>query len=489
MAIISVGEWVPDAASLGNPGSLVITNAVPSSTSYKPFPSFAVLTGALDARARGAIDVRASDGTVYQYAGDAAKLYVLSGTTWTDASLSGGYTTATDETWQMVKWKNRLLATNFTNNPQSITLGGTNFANMTTALRMRTIAVVRDYVVAGNTFDGTDGNVPDRVRWSAFNDETDWTVSPSTGADFRDLKGGPIQKILGGEYGIIFGRDSIFRMTFVGAPAFFQIDEVLPGIGLIGPNAVSRIGDTSYFLSEHGFVAMQGATGIEFIGANKVDRFIREDLDDAHLSRISCVADPRSGRVFWAYPGSGNNGGIPNKVIVYDRNLGRWSLIEEEVEILWRAGGVGFTLDQLDGFSASLDELAVSLDSSQWKGTGSQLLAAFNTSHRHGFFSGSAMPATIETKETEIHAGHKTRLNAFRPLVDGGFVTAQVGFRDRQTDTYTLTEDLNQSASGRFTKRVNARYHRFRLNLSGDWQEALGVQIEPHEARKAEKRG
>lgn len=489
MPIIPVTDWVPDAAPLGNPGSVQITNAIPGRNSYKPMPSFSALTDALGARARGAIDVRDRTGNVYQFAGDVDTLYELSGTSWSDVSLGGGYSTGTEESWEFVKWKDQVLATNFTDEIQTITLGGSNFADLTSDFRCRHIAVIQNHVVVGNTNDATDGDRPDRIRWSAFEDETDWTVSPVTGADFRDLKGEAVQKIFGGEYGVIFSNQSTYRMDYIGAPQWFQIVETLPGVGLVGPGAAARIGDHTFAWTTQGFVAIQDGTGFAPIGAGRVDEWAFKDLDDSYLTRLSCVADPRSGRVFWAYPGSGNTDGRPNKILCYDKHLDKWSLIEQELELLWAAGGVSTTLEQLDSINSNLDLLPVSLDSSQWKGDAVLILAAFDSTFTHGFFQGMPMEATIDTRETELNAGYRTMLSSFRPLVDGGSVTAQVCSRNDQSSDVSYGSVLNPTSTGRFTTRSNARYHRLRLIVSGEWEDAVGVQVEPRDALKAGMRG
>lgn len=606
MPTVPVAEWVPDAAALGNPGSLTITNAVPALSSYQPMPELVANTGALAARPRGAIEGVDSSNNVYQYAGDETALYQLSGTSWTDVSLGGGYSTGSEENWEFVRWKEKILATNFSDNPQQITFGGTNFSNLTTALRCRRIAVIRDYVVTGNTFDATDGTVRDRVRWSAFDDETDFTVSPTTGSDFRDLKaGGGVQKIIGGEYGVVVSERSTFRMTYAGQPTWFQIDEVLPGVGAISPGAVTHLGDTVYFLSENGFIALTGGATPTFIGAGKVDKYVKNDIDQTYLYRMSAVADPRSGRVMWAYPGAGNTGGRPNKIVIYDRTLNRWGIVEQEVELIWRSGGIGTTLEELDdyllgselvsngdfasgtgwttgtgwaigsgtathsagtaseisqsiavtndtyyrvefdvsgrtagsvapelggtagtaisadttdeketiragadadiAFSCTsdfdgsidnvsvkeindMDSLAVSLDASQWKG-GTPQFSGFNSSFENGNFSGSAMTATIETREVELNSGFRSLLNGFVPLVDGGTVTAEVGVRNRQADAVTYSAPISLSSAGRFPCRASGRYHRFRLTLTGEWEDAIGVQVNRRDARKAGARG
>lgn len=607
MAIITVQDWIPDAADFGNPGSITVTNALPGLNSYQPLGQFVSGTGPLDSRPLGAIEAKDKDLNVFQYAGDAGKIYSLAGTSWDDVSLGGGYSTGAGERWEFVRWKEKIIATNFTDDPQSMTLGGSNFADMTTALRFRHVAVVRDFVVAGNTFDGGDGNVRDRVRWCAINDETNWTVSPITLADFRDLKsGGGIQRVIGGEFGVICAEKSTWRMTWAGSPVVFQIDEVLPGIGALAPGGVVAFGDSVFFASEQGFIALQGGASGAPIGAGRVDQFFINDVDQDHLDKISSVADPKSGKVFWAYPGAGNTDGRPNKMIVYDRTLNKWGYFEYEQELIWRSGGVATTLEQLDDFNLGmelatngdfaadtdwskgtgwtiaagvathavgsvssinqttavtedtyyraqfdvigrtagsifpvlgggpigtavsldgtayletlrcgvgnqftfqassdfdgsidnvsvkdiddLDTMSVSLDSLQWKGDAA-LLASFDSAFTNGNFSGVPFTAIIETKETEIHTGFRTRLNAFIPLVDGGDVTARVGTRNRQSDDVSFSTVLTQSSSGRFTNRSNAKFHRFELTASGDWKNFVGVQVNKEDAKKAERRG
>lgn len=490
MPVINFSEWLPDAADLGNPGSLSVINAFPGLNSYKPVPALVTQTNALTGRPLAAVSARDKDGNIFQYAGDSTKLYELGGTTWADVSIVAGYLTAAEERWEFARWKNKMLATNLADDPQQITFGDALFANLTTDLKAAHIAGVGNFVVMGNTTDVVDGTVPNRVRWSAFNDETSWTVSPVTLSDFRDLQaGGAVLGVVGGEYGVIIMEQSVWRMSFVGSPTVFQFDEVLPGLGALSRGSIVDLAGTVYFLSEQGFVALTAGTQAEFIGAAKVDTFIRNDIDMSNLHRVSAVADAQAGRILWAYPGSGNTGGRPNKILVYDRALQRWSLIEDEIELLWRGSSSALSLDAADEFPDDIDAVgAPTLDSSIYAG-GAPQLAAFDDVFESGFFAGTAMTATIDTREAEFNPGRMTHLNAFRPVVDGGTVTAQLATRDRQTDSFAFGATLTQSASGRFTKRANARYHRARLVLSDEWKDGIGISVEADDVRPGEKRG
>lgn len=489
MPVVGTADWAPDAAALGNPGAVKAENVFPGPTGYKPFPSLVAATNALDAYPRGAISAVDDSLVTRLYAGDAAKLYLLSSNTWSDASKAGGYSTASEERWEFVRWKDKVLATNFSDDPQSITMGGSNFADLTTDFKARHIAVVRDFVVMANTTDVTDGDQVDRVRWCAFNDETTWTPSKVTGADARNLNaGGAIERVFGGEYGVILSTSSTWRMTYTGAPTWFRIDEVLPGIGAIAPGAAAQFGGEVFFLSRNGFVKLVGGQQAEYIGAGRVDQYVLQDLDTDFLHRMSAVVDPQGNRVVWAYPGAGNTGGRPNKLVIYDRGLNKWSYACIETNLVWQAAGVATTLEDLDAISASLDDLSVSLDSARWKG-GTPTFSAFDADLKHGFFEGTPMTAVIETREVEPHPGRRTTLTACRALVDGGSVSVRAGVRSGMESAVSYKAGRTARDGGRIPLRASGRYCRFEMTLTGDWTDAVGAQIDREDAKPSGRRG
>lgn len=486
--LIPASSWTPDQAEFGSSGMTTATNCLPGSNSYVPMPSLQAQTGTIDAYARGAIDIRDKDLNVYQYVGNETKLYELNGDTWTDVSLGGGYSTATEEKWSFALYKNTLIATNWTNDPQSITIGGANFADLTTSLRARNVARVDQHVVFANTYDLTDGNVPDRVWTSAYDDPTDYTPNSATGSSVRDLGGGPIEKIFGGEFGVILCRDRVFRMQWVGAPTWFQIDETITGAGAVAPGACCQLGSDVYTFSQHGFFRIVDGSQAIPIGTDQrqgqlVDDFMFNDLDFDYLYRMSCVSDPQSGRIFWAYPGTSNNAGQPNRIICYDSKLNKWSLINQEVDIVWAAGGIGVTLEGLDTYSSSIDDLAVSLDSTAWKGDGVLNLAAFDSTQAHGFFNGSPMTATFVSPEMEFFEDRHAMMLRHTPVAIGGTVTSRIGYRNSLRDAVSYTASASENRWGRIPRRIKARYHRIEETISGEWEHFVGWQIGDGDAR------
>lgn len=483
------GEWLPDLPALRNPGVVQADNVIPGSAGYLPFHNLVAATDALDARPRGAASFRDADGIARVFAGDAGKLYENMSNTWTDRSKTGGYALGANDRWELVNWKNQVIGFAGTEDPQVLDFGASTFADLTTDFQAAHGARIGPFVVVGNTTDVTDGHVPYRVRWSAINDATDWTVDPVTRSGYNDLQHDSIERILGGEYGLVFQRSAVTRMDLVGGGPVWQFREVLPDVGLISPGAITQIGNVVFFASRLGFFELVGGTQVNPIGAQKVDRFFLNDLDIEHRSRMSAAVSKNGQRVLWSYPGDGNASGRPNRIIVYDRNTERWSLIRLEHELIYSAMGVGLDLDSFDAsVTTDLDSLNISLDSERWKGQG-EAIAGFTIDFKSGFFDGSPLQGVLSTREVELHRGRRTMLNAFRPIVDGGKVVANISSRNRQADSPTpFSGDLTLRDSGRITARVNARYHRFRFKVSDDFDNAIGWQIEPADAKASQVR-
>jgi hypothetical protein len=478
---IAFGEYAPDLPALGNEGSPAISNAIPQFKGYKQLNSLSAYSTALTAYCRGAFTGTDIDGNVVSYAGDATKLYRLVSTTMTDSSKAAGYTLATDSYWEFVQYGNSLIASDFDDTPQTLTLGGTTFADLTgTPPKFRHVAVggpSDSFLIVGNTFDGVDGNVPYRVRWPGIGTITSWTVSASTQADFQDLPSvyGWVQGIHGGEINYVFQERAITRMAYVGSPVVFQFDKVEGARGSLAPRGSLQVGAQIFYLSDDGFYVLVGGVSVP-IGAGKVDKTFLNDVNTSYLHRITTAAIPDDKVVIWSYPSSNSVDGTPDKCLLYNWASKMWCPASFNHELIYRAQTVGVTLDGLDALYASIDAVPFSLDSRVWMG-GRLQLAAFDTSHKQAFFTGTALDATFETSETQIFPAHRAEVNAVVPLVDGGIHTVQVGTRETQASAVTWSSAATENTSGICPVRSNSRYHRFRVNNTGSFTDAMGVEI------------
>lgn len=494
--MIPFGDYLPDLPDLRNPGATIANNVLPAIKSYRPWPQNVVFSNnALTARCRGAFFAKSSDGVIHIYAGDATTLYEISDGDWGNVSQGGGadaYTLADEETWEFTKFKEEIVAVSGvnadtaipgTNDIQTITMGGANFADLGgSPPQARHVATVRDFIVVGNTWDGSDGLVANRIRWSGKGNEATWAVSASTQADFEDsLNGGWCQRIMGGEYGVIFMENAIYRMTYIGSPIVWQFDGVEPGRGCIAPGSCAQWGNRVFYLSADGFSMIENGTAITHIGANKVNRTFFNDYNAAYFHRLSASIDPNEQRVFWLYAGSASPGGQPNRVLCYDWSADRWASGDQAAEFFFVAATTGYTMDGLDAVNTNLDLIEESLDSRVWMG-GAEQVGIFDGDNKLAFWSGTPRAGTVETLEFEASQGQRSMLKATRPIVDGGTTTVQTGYRNRQQDTYSWLPADTVNSNGRTTSRKTARYHRLRCNISGEFEHAEGVDVDARPA-------
>lgn len=507
--IVPFGEWLPDlpltglapqyvgtigaTIPAGASGAFTVTNVIPDSQSYRPFPQLTVYSqafpGGTPLGGISAIDPATNN---YNYVGDNSRLYQLVQLSFSNVSrLAGGaYTVATPDIWEFVNWGNSIIAVNgLTDAPQTISLGSANFANLTqdVPVKPRHIAVMRDFVVTGNLSDSATQIC--RVRWCAINDPTTWSPSAATMADYQDLpaEGGPVQRIVGGEYGVVFQQYSIWRMLFVGSPLVFQFDRIHNAIGAYAPQAVIRYQNLVFFLSQDGFYTFDGTT-LDPIGRGKVDRFFFSDLAPPYINNITAVLDKVNKLIMWSYPSSNTMGGNPDKIILYSFAFKKWALVTGlNIELFLNTISTGYTLDGLDAVSTNLDTgIPYSLDSPQW--TGGQVIAsAFNAAGQLSKFNGSAMAVTLDTGEFELFRDTRAMLTSVRPEV--------IGSTDLSMDQITVSilnrNNLIESASvgyaatvpnatGIVPLRASARYFKIRLQTGAGYNftHITGVEVE-----------
>jgi hypothetical protein len=499
MPNIPISEFAPDQPDAPSSTSDTVLNVVPlTAISYGPQPSLQSYSSALTARCQGGISIADSSGNSRIFAGDATKLYRLTSasTTFSNVSKAGTYSTPTTDNWGFELFGNRVIATNFTDAPQSY-VDGTSalFSDMITSgmttLKAKRVAVVKDFVVFGNTTDGTYGLQPQRVWWSAINDPTNFPVPGTAGAanvlsDYQDIVGnhGQLQGIagnLGTASAAIFFERSVYRMIYVGMPDVFAFQVAEGARGLLSPGALVKFGSVAYYIGEDGFYAFDGSNSRP-IGKTKVDRYFFNDLRSDYSDRITSSVDPSRGLIYWAYPGVGSGGGLCNRIIIYSPVLDRFTITDYgsvNVEALLRGVTFGKTLEQLDAISSSIDTLPFSLDSQVWAG-GRSVLSGFDSAHKLGYFDGTSLAATIDTTDIEFIDGRQSIVNRVRPLADTASATVAVYGRDTISTAVSYGAAGSQEADGTVAvPRVRGRFHRVRTAIPAgtNWIQFSGVNV------------
>ena len=194
------------------------------------------------------------------------------------------------------------------------------------------------------------------------------------------------------------------------------------------------------------------------------------------MHRIVGVSDPINKILIWSYPGSGSVAGTPNKLIMFNYQTQQWSNADQSCEFLNRTLSTGYTLEGLDALGYTMETLPYSLDSRAWTG-GNPILSGYTTAHKLGYFNGDNLAATIETGEFP-QAQEIMYVDGIRPLIDGGTVTASVGYRASPSANVTYTTATSAGDDGVCPQRIAARFCRAKVSIAaaGSWTDALGIE-------------
>ncbi len=476
-----VGPFVPDMAAL-NPGvAMVAKNVIPAQASYRPFPAFAAVSGAITGRVQGAMSARESaSGQIYNFSGDDKNIYKLdsAGITWSDVSrtVGGDYATSPDGFWTFSQFGDYIIACNGVDDNQFYDLGtSTEFDALAgSPPGAKYSAIIRDFVVLGGI--GTNQN---RVHWSGINAPDDYVPSATTMSDYQDFpEGGRVQGIAGGDVGIVFCERAIYRMAFEGPPLIFRFDKIATSLGCRAPRSIASYEGLTFFLAYDGLYMIRGASELVPIGSEKVDRWFFDNVDLSKVDRITGAIDPNNKIYILGFVSPGSS--VADKALIYHWPTGKFSYAEFEHEMLYSASRQeGVTIDGLDAVAATIDELPFTIDSLFYSGVGQIDLAAFNDSYRMGFFDGANMEATVETGDFQLTPGRKSLLRGVRPIVEGAFSAPSVVvlYRDLAHETLSSTAASAATSTGFCNTRVNARYHRGRIVVpnGADWSHIVGI--------------
>lgn len=438
-----LGSWRPDLAQFGHDGLVTARNVFPTMAGYEPVKAYSAVTAALAETWNGGGSFRASDGTVSLLAGTAANLYKYTDPTWTGTS-AGSYSSR----WQFAQFGDLAISV-MGSAPKKYSLtAGTTAALGGSPPNAKYVAVVNDFVFMA----GVD-SANRTVYWSAINNAEGWTP----GTDQSDTQvlpdGGSITGLAGGEYGLIFQRNAIWRAQYVGPPFIFQFDKIVDGIGCTSPYSIVQIGRTVYFWSQRGFMSITDGQ-IDPIGAQQVDKTFLEQYSTAEIeSSIWGTSDPVRKQIIWA---------MPDRLWCFNWDLGhdkRWTDIEADVFGVFQGLTSNVTLEQIAALYPAIEDVPYPFDDPIWSGGEPFLGIAANDLTLGSFGSSTTMRAEIATAYLEPIKGRDTRIRSVR--VDSDVTTNMVvslNCRNRMGDSDTQAISGVVRNNGDAPVRARGRY-------------------------------
>lgn len=458
---LPLGPFHPD--KLPGPGMLTrCTNALPAENGYRPVGAFQSISDALPSTFLGGGSFKASDGTAYLLAGTATTLSKLASGAW--SSLLSGLTVT--NRWKFTAFGDYAVAVNGATT-YAVDLVASTAAAIAGAPSFTDVCVVGDYVVGAQP----DGDKL-KVRNSAFNDHTGWTVGTNQCTEQTMLEGGEVMGVAGGEYGVVLQRHQLTRMSRTGnAIAPFDYDPFGQNFGCASKNSIIPVNDTVFYLSDRGFAVAIAGQEAKPIGNEEWSRSFRDALGEDDFERVWSAVDPKNTRVVWGIPG------VVGQAWVYDWALDRAAVIETQFDGIFSGFENSLTLEEVAAIYTNLDTMTLSLDDPRFSGGAPRLY--FVQGGEVGVMGGANLPARFTIGEAMI--GPKNwRNRAVWPETDASDgITVTLTEKQRLGDAGVARTGSNLQASGRIPLRANGKYFVADIRVDDpDWTYFNAIELE-----------
>lgn len=454
------------------------TQFIPYESGMRAAPSLNEQADALAAACRGAATLTKLDATRRVFAGTAADMYELSGTSWSDVSRAANYTLGTDSRWSFTQFGDTSICSSIDNVIQTSTAGA--FADQATAPQAAIVEAALSsgggFVFAFNTIDATYGTSPDRWWCCALNNVTLWTPSVATQATTGRLLGveGPIvaAKQLGADRIVAYKANALYTGVYVGPPTVWSWTE-LPEFGAAGIDAVADIGTAHFCVSNDDIYIFDGARPIPVAKACR--QWFIDNSSGTYRSRTIVQHDRQHELVWIFFVSEGSGTGDRDRCLVYHLKTQQWGRADRTVEaaLIFNQPSVTF-----DGDAGTFDSATDPFDAVS---AGNKLIAVFDSSHILSTIDGTPGDTSFtlhdvgddnivskvcvnDRKEAEpIRLRYMTTpssasIDAFYSMATGLTVT---------TGVTQSASDVPANGSNAFTIRQTARWHRLKFNFTG----------------------
>lgn len=182
---------------------------------------------------------------------------------------------------------------------------------------------------------GAGGN-PRNVAWADQQSLTSWTPSATNQAgDFELQTAGSIQcgrRVRGAT--LIWTDSDLHSMTYIGTPYVYSFDRIGSFCGAAGPNAIAAMDSTAYWMGTNGFFMYDGL--VKPLQCDVQD-YVFSDLNKLQGAKIYAGVNTTFGEVWWFYPSA--NSTENNRYVIYNYREGHWN-IGTLARTAWTGSGV-----------------------------------------------------------------------------------------------------------------------------------------------------
>lgn len=457
--------YAPDADPT-TPGVLTdCSNLVPFEAGMKGAP-VAVSVGydALAAACRGAVSISKLDGTRRLLAGTSTKLYEPSGTSWTDRSRAASYSLGSDDRWSFIQYADATLAATPTAVLQRSTTGA--FADISGAPTAKLIEAAQGFAIAFNTTTSTD-------EWycSAYLDETNWSLSVANQCVKGRLIGGAGPITAARRFGdnvIAYKAGSMYVGSYVGAPEVWRWTQVSNDVGCVGQDAVVDTSIGHVFASRDGVYVFDG-TVPRPLGTGVIRKWLMDDMAGLYQFKTQLLWD-RTNNLVWIFYARGGGDGSVSSCAVYHVPTQRWGLANQTIQAVLPFTSPNFTYDGGSTVVTTYDSgPGLSFDSLYWV-SGAVTPSVVNGSNVVATLSGVTASSNFTTGDFGDDEGYRLCRNLRVRYTQAPTTSTATGYTKDTAGVTVATGSSSAQADGRHNLRQTARWHRFKVDTTGDFE-------------------
>lgn len=478
---IPLSPFEPDKASYNVAAVDSVVNALPVVDGWGPMPSLDEIipvdpeigegSVATIEGCTGVFHARTAAGTIATFAGTATKLYRFNETTliWDDVSrTSSDYSSSFR--WVFLQFGDRVLATNGTDPIQKFDISSDAvFANLAGSPPVcRSLIAVGDFVVAL----GID-SAPDLVRWSGINNTEQWAEGEDGAGSQRMPAGADVMagiSVTGGA--VILMRSAIRSMRFALESSWiFAFSDITSERGLAAPYAGAQIGQDDFvYYSPSGFYRVNNP-----IGSERLNKWFSETIDTDFLEDMEASVDPYRQMVWWRFRARD----AKNYLLGYNWTLDRWCFSDLEFQALAAVVTPSVTIDGMDKYFDTIDEIDVPFDSRFWQ-SGQPTFGGISTNGRLAFMSGDNLPCDLYTAQVSPTDPDRFFANGARLDSDAIDYTMTLGTSDYKGQAISWRNPVTPSARTRFCGiRGDGRMLKLKVSMPAGavWKTATTIEL------------
>lgn len=159
------------------------------------------------------------------------------------------------------------------------------------------------------------------VRWSNQEDYTDWTPTPTNSSgEYRLWIGGEIVAWVQTRQEILVWTDkALFSMQFQGPPNTFSFTLIANNVSILGPNAVTVVGNSVFWMGVDKFYTYSGQ--VQTLPSD-VRSYVFDALNYAQRLQVFSGSIERYNEVWWWYVD--NDSTYPNRYVAYNFVENTW---------------------------------------------------------------------------------------------------------------------------------------------------------------------